>query len=96
MNIAGRIWCFCSERPDVPLFKKVEHLPAAQKVTSLSEADFNLPCAIVLGSEGEGISPDILKLCDEKINIPMLGTTESLNVSVTAGIVLYEVMKQRA
>lgn len=74
---------------DVPLFKKVKHL-------NLPEADFNLPCAIVFGSEGEGISPDLLKLCDEKISIPMQGTTESLNVSVSTGIVLYEVMRQRA
>lgn len=59
------------------------------------KADFTEPCAVVFGSEGEGISKDILKLCDEKISIPMLGLTESLNVSVSAGILLYEILKQR-
>lgn len=62
---------------------------------AIDKADFSVPCAIVLGSEGEGISKDILKLCDEKIKIPMTGNTGSLNVSVSAGIVLYEVRKKR-
>ncbi len=61
----------------------------------LFEADFSVPCAIVMGSEGEGISPDLLKLCDETVGIPMSGTTGSLNVSVSAGIILYEISKKR-
>lgn len=61
----------------------------------LSNADFSVPCAIVLGSEGDGVSKELLRQCDEKIRIPMAGTTESLNVSVSAGVVLYEAMKQR-
>jgi 23S rRNA (guanosine2251-2'-O)-methyltransferase len=63
--------------------------------TELTKADFSIPCAIVLGSEGEGISKDVIKLCDERIRIPMKGTTESLNVSVSAGIILYEINKHR-
>lgn len=61
----------------------------------VSKADFTVPCAIVLGSEGEGISKEILAQCDERVRIPMTGTTESLNVSVSAGIVLYETAQQR-
>jgi len=64
--------------------------------TELPKADFSVPCAIILGSEGEGISKDLLKLCDEKIKIPMTGVTESLNVSVSAGIILYEISRSRS
>ena len=62
---------------------------------AIAEVDFNCPCAIILGAEGEGISEAILRLCDENIKIPMLGRTESLNVSVSAGVILYEGMRQR-
>jgi 23S rRNA (guanosine2251-2'-O)-methyltransferase len=60
-------------------------------------ADVNLtePCAIVMGSEDNGIYPALMKICDEKIKIPMKGDFESLNVSVATGIILYEVMRQR-
>ena len=59
--------------------------------------DLNLkePCAIVLGSEEKGIHPALIKICDEKFKIPMVGDFESLNVSVAAGVILYEGMKQR-
>lgn len=56
---------------------------------------FNEPCAIVLGSEDKGVFPALLKICDESIKITMRDDSESLNVSVAAGIILYEVMKQR-
>jgi 23S rRNA (guanosine2251-2'-O)-methyltransferase len=62
---------------------------------SFTDIDFNEPCAIVMGSEERGIYPALLKVCDEKIKIPMAGKFESLNVSVAAGIILYETMKQR-
>jgi|ERR1043165_1996553 23S rRNA (guanosine2251-2'-O)-methyltransferase len=61
----------------------------------ISKADFTVPCAIVMGSEGYGISKEILKACDERVRIPMTGKTESLNVSVSTGIVLYEALQQR-
>ncbi|HWB62126.1 MAG TPA: 23S rRNA (guanosine(2251)-2'-O)-methyltransferase RlmB [Chitinophagales bacterium] len=63
---------------------------------AVSVADFSEPCAIVMGSEGSGISPELLKLCDEKITIPIVGVTGSLNVSVAAGIFLFEAAKARA
>jgi len=63
---------------------------------TIANTDFTVPIAIVLGSEGEGVSAELLKLCDEKITIPMTGTTGSLNVSVSAGVILYEALKQRS
>lgn len=63
---------------------------------TIAEADFREPCAVVMGSEEKGIYPALLKICDEKIRIPMAGDFESLNVSVAAGMILYEVMQQRS
>jgi 23S rRNA (guanosine2251-2'-O)-methyltransferase len=61
----------------------------------VSKADFSIPCAIVMGSEEKGIYPALLKICDQKISIPMPGEFESLNVSVATGIILYEAASQR-
>lgn len=60
------------------------------------ECNFAEPCAIVMGGEEKGIYPALLKICDEKFQIPMTGDFDSLNVSVATGIILYEVMKQRS
>jgi len=57
--------------------------------------DLSLPVAVLLGSEEDGISEEYLKLSDEKAMIPLFGRTESLNVSVAAGVVLYEIIRQR-
>jgi len=62
---------------------------------NLFDCDFKLPTAIVMGSEDKGIYPALMKLCDDKFKIPMLGDFESLNVGVATGMILYEVMKQR-
>ena len=62
---------------------------------TISDVALNEPCAIVMGSEDNGIFPALMKICDEKIKIPMAGGFESLNVSVATGIILYEVMRQR-
>ncbi len=59
------------------------------------EADLKGPIAIILGSEEDGISSEYLKLCDNLVKIPMAGKIESLNVSVSAGIILYEALRQR-
>ncbi|MCO6494343.1 MAG: 23S rRNA (guanosine(2251)-2'-O)-methyltransferase RlmB [Bacteroidetes bacterium] len=58
------------------------------------DCDLSAPIALVMGSEDEGISHSILKLCDEHIQIPRSGDLDSLNVSVAAGILAYEVFKQ--
>ena len=57
--------------------------------------DYNIDCAIVLGAEGKGVHDLVAKKCDFLVSIPMLGKVPSLNVSVAAGVVLYEVVRQR-
>jgi len=57
--------------------------------------DYTVPTAIVMGAEDTGISPDNLRQCDYLAAIPMLGHVNSLNVSVAAGIMIYEVVRQR-
>ena len=57
--------------------------------------DYTIPTAIILGSEEDGISEEYLKLCAHKTKIPMIGNIGSLNVSVSAGVILYEVVRQR-
>ena len=61
-----------------------------------TEPDYTEPTAIVLGSEDEGISRDVLRLCDRLVSIPEFGNIKSLNVSVAAGVLMYEVVRQRS
>ncbi|MCC8088293.1 MAG: 23S rRNA (guanosine(2251)-2'-O)-methyltransferase RlmB [Rikenellaceae bacterium] len=61
----------------------------------LYDADFDKPTVIVLGNENKGISKEILKMCDVKVGIPLLGSIESLNVSAAAAVMLFEVVRQR-
>lgn len=66
---------------------------AAENYTSSTYVD---PIAILLGSEDVGIDPEIMRTCDDLVQIPVFGTIQSLNVSVAAGVMLYEVIRQRA
>ena len=59
------------------------------------EVDFSGPCALIIGSEGRGISKLTLKKCDKLVKIPMIGKINSLNASVAGGIMMYEVLKGR-
>lgn len=59
------------------------------------ELDYKMDCAIVLGAEGHGLHEQIRKKCDFLVSIPMLGKISSLNVSVAAGVVMYEIARQR-
>lgn len=66
------------------------------KTTSkVYEINFTDPCSIIMGSEDKGIHPSLYKLCDDSFKIPMEKNFESLNVSVAAGMILYEAMRQR-
>lgn len=60
-----------------------------------TKADYCVPTALVMGAEDTGISAHIFKACDTKVSIPMFGNIGSLNVSVAAGVVMYEVVRQR-
>jgi 23S rRNA (guanosine2251-2'-O)-methyltransferase len=66
-----------------------------QAKLTLTELDWTIPVALVIGSEAEGISPAVAAMADERFLIPQLGQTDSLNASVAAGIVLYETLRQR-
>lgn len=57
--------------------------------------DYTVPIALIMGAEDVGISPEVLKLADEGASIPMFGEIGSLNVSVAAGVMMYEVVRQR-
>jgi len=59
------------------------------------DANLTDACAIVMGSEENGISGEYLKRCDEEVKIPMTGSIASLNVSVATGIILFEAVRQR-
>ncbi|MGZ4811356.1 MAG: 23S rRNA (guanosine(2251)-2'-O)-methyltransferase RlmB [Terriglobales bacterium] len=59
------------------------------------EVDYTADCALVLGAEGKGLHEHVRQHCDFVVNIPMLGQVPSLNVSVAAGVVMYEVARQR-
>lgn len=73
------VWVFCTAREGIPLY----------------ESDMSGPIALVIGSEGGGVSPLVRKKCDVEVSIPMLGKITSLNASVATGIALYEVVRRR-
>jgi len=62
----------------------------------MGSADFDRDLALVIGAEGTGLAPLVRRECDYLVSIPMLGRTASLNASVAAGVLLYEVVRQRA
>ena len=66
-----------------------------QAERSIFDVDLKRPVALVLGAEGEGMRALTAKTCDELVRIPMKGAVESLNVSVAAGVCLYEALRQR-
>lgn len=74
----------------------IKVIAATEKTrNTLFDVTFDVPCAIIMGSEGKGISPSIINLADEKARLPLYGEIGSLNVSVACGAFLYEVMRQR-
>ena len=60
-----------------------------------TQENYTGPVALILGSEGKGISREVMKLCDGLVAIPEFGNINSLNVSVAGGIMMYEVVRQR-
>ena len=87
-HIKDTIFYFqASEINVIAATEKTEH--------TLYDVDFKVATAIVMGSEGKGVSPSVLKLVDGKAKLPMFGSIASLNVSVACGAFLYEVVRQR-
>ena len=68
---------------------------AAEGTTSLYNADLKGPAAIVIGSEGSGMSRLVSENCDFLVSIPLKGKISSLNASAAAAILLYEAVRQR-
>jgi tRNA G18 (ribose-2'-O)-methylase SpoU len=73
--------------------RKVATVPD-QHATALPYFAFRSDEVIVFGSEGRGIRPEVLALCDERVTIPQRGMTDSLNLAVSIGIVLFEFFRQ--
>jgi 23S rRNA (guanosine2251-2'-O)-methyltransferase len=59
------------------------------------ETDFKVPMALIMGSEEQGISPEFLKMCDQRLKIPMAGSIDSLNVSAATAVLLFDILRQR-
>jgi TrmH family RNA methyltransferase len=87
-----------SVKETVQFFKKsgIKSFAAAtSKNNDYTKADFSGPSAVILGSEADGLSKEWLKLADNKIKIPMKPGIDSLNVSVSAAIIVFEAVRQR-
>ena len=74
----------------------VKLIAASEKAAdNFFKGDYSAPLAIIMGSEETGISPELLRICDQIVKIPMQGDISSLNVSVAAGILIYEALRAR-
>jgi len=74
----------------------IKVIAATEKTdNTIYDVSFKEPCALIMGSEGKGISPSVIKLADERAKLPMYGDIGSLNVSVACGAFLYEIVRQR-
>ncbi len=91
----------CRERDVLTAVRKLKEngylvVGASEKgANSYVDVDYTVPTAIVMGAEDTGISPEVLRMCDTLAAIPILGNIGSLNVSVAAGVMLYEAVRQR-
>ena len=71
-------------------------IAASEKaVVNYTNIDYTVPGAIVMGAEDTGVSKEVLRLCDDMVALPQMGVIGSLNVSVAAGVMMYEVVRQR-
>jgi tRNA (guanosine-2'-O-)-methyltransferase len=74
---------------------KIATTHLGEGAAAYTDIDFSQPLAIVFGGESSGVSGEALKLADYRIKIPMFGMAQSLNLSVSVGIILYEALRQR-
>ncbi len=73
---------------------KIYAVEQSPKSILYNKVDYQLPCLVVVGHETEGVSKEVLEIADEIVEIPMFGVNKSLNVMVSCGIVLFEIMKK--
>lgn len=74
----------------------IKVVAASEKAAdNYTQVDMTVPTAIVMGAEDVGVAPEHLRICDNLVRIPQFGTIQSLNVSVAAGVMMYEVIRQR-
>tara|TARA_Y100000385_G_scaffold208599_1_gene216317 strand:+ start:1745 stop:2485 length:741 start_codon:yes stop_codon:yes gene_type:complete len=81
---------FLIKQHDIKIFGATE-----KAKNDIFQTSFGKSQAIIMGSEGKGLSSSVIKLCDELIRIPLHGKIESLNVSVACGTILYEMIRQK-
>lgn len=84
-------WLQRAKRPGI-----WSYAAAADGETGYTQADYRDGCIFVLGAEGSGVRPRVMDACDQTVSIPLAGAISSLNVSVTAGVLLFEAVRQRA
>ena len=65
-----------------------------ERAIDYTKADYSLPIALVVGHESNGISKEVLEMCDQVVQLPQLGINKSLNVMVSLGIVLYKILER--
>ena len=92
--------CKVNNLTDTVFFLKesgIQIIACTEKASeTIYDLDYTKPSAIIMGGEEKGISNQLLKVCDNKGKIPLIGEIASLNVSVASGIILYEAVKQRS
>ena|SRR3990167_4378273 len=79
-----------SQKPKV----KIIGIELDDRAIDYTKADYTLPVALVVGHESDGVSKEVLDMCDEIVQLPQLGINKSLNVMVSLGIVLYKALEQ--
>ena len=87
--VAESLITFFAQNPQLNTYAAVVH-DSAERVTDIS---FCEPCAVVIGNEGNGLKPETVAACKHSITIPMNGNAESLNASVAAAILIWEMVK---
>ena len=78
------------QKPEI----KIIAIELDEKAIDYTKADYSLPIALVVGHESDGVSREVLEMCDTIVQLPQLGINKSLNVMVSLGIVLYEVLEK--
>jgi TrmH family RNA methyltransferase len=82
-------------RPRLHLYAAVADDPLQRQAIPIAEANLTQPCALMIGNEGSGLTPELLEISDSRITIPTPGRVESLNAAIAGSLLLYEAARQR-